>query len=201
METERSLAENEVSEIPSNGSFEELALPMLDALYSAALRMTRNPADAEDIVQEAYAKAFSAFGQYQQGTNFRAWMYRILKNTFINSYRKAQRSPQRNGTDTVEDWQLYEAAKHDGTGLVSAEAEALNAIPSDEIAKAMDSLSEERRMVVYLADVEGLSYKEIAAALEIPIGTVMSRLNRGRRQLREQLQDLASEYGIGVNNE
>ncbi|OKL46534.1 RNA polymerase subunit sigma [Boudabousia liubingyangii] len=192
---------NEQTPPPAIGTFEELAVPLLDTLYSTALRLTRHSADAEDLVQEAYLKAFRAFDQYQQGTNFRAWILRILKNTFINNYRKAQHAPQTSGDEEVADWQLYQAGNRDPELLESAETAALSKLPSEEIVEALDSLSAERRMVVYLADVEGMSYKEIAQTLEIPMGTVMSRLNRGRRQLREQLKGLAADYGIGSKDE
>ncbi|MGO3795562.1 MULTISPECIES: sigma-70 family RNA polymerase sigma factor [Actinomyces] len=177
--------------------FEAEALPLLDQLYGAALGMTRNPTDAEDLVQETFAKAYAKFGQYRPGTNIKAWLYRILTNTYITQYRKVQRSPKRAGTDTVEDWQLADAASHDSRGLRSAEAEALDRMPSSQVRQAMEELSEEYRMAVYLADVEGFSYKEIAEILDVPIGTVMSRLHRGRRILREKLADYAAEYGIG----
>lgn len=177
--------------------FEAEALPLLDQLYGAALGMTRNPTDAEDLVQETFAKAYAKFAQYRPGTNIKAWLYRILTNTYITQYRKVQRSPKRAGTDTVEDWQLADAASHDGHGLRSAEAEALDRMPSSQVREALAELSEEYRMAVYLADVEGFSYKEIAQILDVPIGTVMSRLHRGRRILREKLADFAAEYGIG----
>lgn len=177
--------------------FEAEALPLLDQLYGAALGMTRNPTDAEDLVQETFAKAYAKFGQYRPGTNIKAWLYRILTNTYITQYRKVQRSPRRAGTDTVEDWQLADAASHDGRGLRSAEAEALDRMPSSQVRQALEELSEEYRMAVFLADVEGFSYKEIAEILDVPIGTVMSRLHRGRRILREKLADYAAEYGIG----
>ena len=142
--------------------FEELALPLLDQLYGAALRLTRNPQDAEDLVQETYAKAFAAFHQFTPGTNVKAWLYRILNNAFISNYRKAQRRPKEAESDQVEDWQEYSAASHDSRGLVSAEAEALENLPDSEIKDALDQLSDDRRTVVYLADVEGFSYQEIA---------------------------------------
>lgn len=165
--------------------FEELALPLLDQLYGAALRLTRNPQDAEDLVQETYAKAFAAFHQFTPGTNVKAWLYRILNNAFISNYRKAQRRPKEAESDQVEDWQEYSAASHDSRGLVSAEAEALENLPDSEIKDALDQLSDDRRTVVYLADVEGFSYQEIADIVGVPIGTVMSRLHRGRTQLRD----------------
>lgn len=177
--------------------FERDTMVYLDQLYGAALRMTRNPADAEDVVQETYAKAFSSFKQFRPGTNLKAWLYRILTNTYINSYRKAQREPQTGSGDDVEDWQLAKAASHDSTGNPSAEMEALKGIPDAAVTDALDGLSSEFREAVLLADVEGFSYKEIAEIMGTPIGTVMSRLNRGRAQLRKSLADFASEHGIG----
>ncbi len=176
--------------------FEIQALPYLDQLYGAALRMTRNPADAEDLVQETYAKAFAAFHQFTQGTNLKAWLYRILTNTFINNYRKAQREPLRSDGDTIEDWQLHSAESHSSTGLRSAEMEALDSLPDSTVKDALAALPDDFRMVVYLADVEGFAYKEIAEIMGTPVGTVMSRLHRGRRQLREALTDYARELGM-----
>ncbi|WP_275689731.1 sigma-70 family RNA polymerase sigma factor [Actinotalea caeni] len=176
--------------------FEAEAMPLLDQLYGAALRMTRNPADAEDLVQETFAKAYAAFHQFKPGTNFKAWLYRILTNTFINSYRKKQREPQQSNAEDVEDWQEHRAASHTSTGLRSAEAEALDLIGDDVVKDALAQLPDDFRVAVYLADVEGFAYKEIAEIMDTPIGTVMSRLHRGRRQLRTLLADHARELGL-----
>lgn len=177
--------------------FEREALPLLDQMYGAALGMTRNPADAEDLLQETFEKAYAKFSQYTPGTNIKAWLYRILTNSYITRYRKRVREPRRSSTDTVEDWQLADAASHAPRGLPSAESEALGRLPSRQVREALESLSDEYRSAVYLADVEGFSYKQIAAMLDIPIGTVMSRLHRGRRILRGELADYAAELGIG----
>lgn len=179
--------------------FEAEALPLLDQLYGGALRMTRNPADAEDLVQETYIKAFQAFASFKEGTNLKAWLYRIMTNTYINSYRKKKRQPVQSSAEDVTDYQLLATASHDSTGLESAEVEALKNLPNQRIAQAMNELSEDYRMVVYYADVEGLAYKEIADIMETPLGTVMSRLHRGRKQLREALKDVARDHGIGVS--
>ncbi|GAA1398133.1 sigma-70 family RNA polymerase sigma factor [Luteococcus peritonei] len=181
--------------------FERDAMVYLDQLYGAALRMTRNPADAEDVVQETYAKAFSSFKQFTPGTNLKAWLYRILTNTYINTYRKAQRQPQTTGGADVEDWQLAQAESHTSTGLRSAEMEALDRIPDGAVLDALNALAPDFRQAVLLADVEGFSYKEIAEIMGTPIGTVMSRLNRGRTQLRAKLADHAAEQGIGGRDE
>lgn len=176
--------------------FIEAVRPYADQLYPAALRMTRNSADAEDLVQETFTKAFANFHQFRAGTNLRAWLYRILTNTFINGYRKKQREPRQEITDEIKDWQLAAADTHASTGSRSAEAEVLDRLPDSAVRTALARLPEEFRLVVYLVDVEGFSYKEVAERMDTPLGTVMSRLHRARRQLRVLLADYARERGL-----
>ncbi|MDX1511502.1 MAG: sigma-70 family RNA polymerase sigma factor [Nitriliruptorales bacterium] len=173
--------------------FEEQVLPFLDRLYAAAVRYTRDPVAAEDLLQEAMAKAYSAFHQYQQGTNLKAWLYRILHNTYISQYRKKQRRPQEDLQDELEDFSLYKAV---GGTARSAEAEVFESITDDEVKQALADLPDTFRMAVYLADVEGFPYKEIAEIMDTPIGTVMSRLHRGRKQLQKSLADYAARHGV-----
>jgi RNA polymerase sigma-70 factor (ECF subfamily) len=176
--------------------FEREVLPLLPSLYGAALRMTRNPADAEDLVQEVVLRAFRGFAGFQEGTNLKAWLYRILTNTFINDYRKRQREPATvEGPEDVEDWYLFDRL---GAANVerSAEEEVLDRLPDEDVKRALESLPERFRLPVLLADVEGFSYREIAEIMETPIGTVMSRLHRGRKALEKVLWETARARGL-----
>lgn len=181
--------------------FEEQAMPFIDQLYAAAMRMTRNPSDAQDLVQETFVKAFAAFKQFEQGTNLKAWLYRILTNTFINTYRKKQREPYQGTIDELEDWQLGGAESTTAMASRSAEAEAIDHLPDSAVKDALQSIPEDFRLAVYFADVEGFSYQEIAEIMKTPIGTVMSRLHRGRRLLRELLTSYAIEQGLDAGQE
>jgi len=178
--------------------FTELAMEYMPALYTAALRMTRNPSDAEDLVQETYLKAYRAFGGFQEGTNLQAWLYRILTNTFINTYRAKKRRPEITDVEDVEDLYLYRhlgADRPAGLGR-SAEEEALERVTDTEVKEAIESLPESFRIAVLLADVEGFSYKEIAEITDVPIGTVMSRIHRGRKALQKALFEFGSARGL-----
>lgn len=178
--------------------FTEAVEPFMDALYAAAIRMTRNPADAEDLLQESFLRAFRGYPNFTDGTNLRAWLYRILTNTYINIYRAKQRRPEQTELDEVEDMYLYrrlgglEAAK---LGR-SAEDELMDMFTEGEVRDAIDELPDNFRVPVLLADVEGFSYKEIAEMMDTPIGTVMSRLHRGRKQLQKSLHGFAAARGL-----
>lgn len=185
----------ETSERDLRGRFENEALPLLPGLYSAANRLTRNAADAEDLVQETFLRAYRAFHQFAEGTNLKAWLYRILMNTFINSYRKKQRQPQTISDDEIEDWYLYSRMAADGAEP-SAEASVIESLPDEDVQDALSSLPEQFRIAVLLADVEGFSYKEIAEITGVPIGTVMSRLHRGRKSLEKRLWEVVRERGL-----
>jgi RNA polymerase sigma-70 factor, ECF subfamily len=178
--------------------FTEVAMEFMPGLYSAALRMTRNASDAEDLVQETYLKAYRSYASFEEGTNLRAWLYRILTNTYINSYRAAKRRPEVTDVEDVEDLYLYK--RMSGPGGIragrSAEDEALDTFTDDVVKTALEELPEAFRMAVLLADVEGFSYKEISEITDVPIGTVMSRIHRGRRALQKTLHDTAAARGL-----
>ena len=178
--------------------FADLAMPFAGALYAAALRMTHNQAEAEDLVQEAYLRAYRGFPGFEEGTNLKAWLYRILTNTYINSYRAKKRRPEESELEDVEDLYLYRrlGGLEGATAGRSAEDELLDHFTEQEVIDAIDALPEQFRMAVLLADVEGFSYKEIAEILDVPIGTVMSRLHRGRKALQKRLWNFASARGL-----
>jgi RNA polymerase sigma-70 factor, ECF subfamily len=184
--------------VADQARFADLAMPYMDQLYSAALRMTRNPSDAEDLVQETYLRAYRGFGGFKDGTNLKAWLYKILTNTFINTYRAKKRRPEETEFDDVEDFGIYGRLR----GIEAADAsrtpetEVLDAMPDEVVKEALESLPEQFRMAVLLADVEGFSYKEIADIMDVPIGTVMSRLHRGRKQLQQRLWEFARDRGL-----
>lgn len=175
----------------------------MPSLYTAALRMTRNPADAEDLVQETYLKAYRAFGSFTEGTNLKAWLYRILTNTYINIYRAKKRRPDESDIDDLENFYLYRrlGGLEGATAGRSAEDEVLEHFTETEVKEAIEALPEQFRMAVLLGDVEGFSYKEIAEILDVPIGTVMSRLHRGRRALQKRLYDFGRQRGLVPEHE
>jgi RNA polymerase sigma-70 factor, ECF subfamily len=187
-----------VLHVAERAMFADQAMPLMDSLYAAAMRMTRNPADAEDLVQETYLKAYRSFGTFEEGTNLKAWLYRILTNTYINAYRTRKRRPEETDVEDVEDLYLYRrlGGLEGAAAGRSAEDELLDMYTDDEVKAAIESLPEQFRLAVFLADVEGFSYKEIAEILDIPIGTVMSRLHRGRRGLQKRLWEFAVERGL-----
>jgi RNA polymerase sigma-70 factor (ECF subfamily) len=181
-------------------TFADQTMELMPSLYAAALRMTRNPSDAEDLVQETYLRAYRGFGGFEQGTNLKAWLYRILTNTYINTYRAKKRRPEETELDEVEDLYLYRRIGGLEAAMAgrSAEDELLDRFTDVEVKQAIEALPENFRMAVLLADVEGFSYKEIAEILDIPIGTVMSRLHRGRKALQKQLYQFAVERNIAA---
>jgi RNA polymerase sigma-70 factor (ECF subfamily) len=184
--------------VADQATFADLAMEHMGSLYTAALRMTRNPADAEDLVQETYLKAYRAFNTFQEGTNLKAWLYKILTNTFINSYRSRKRRPEQSELDDVEDLYLYRrlGGLEAAAAGRSAEEEVLDSFTDAEVKDALESLPEQFRLAVLLADVEGFSYKEIADIVGVPIGTVMSRLHRGRKALQKALFEFGMERGL-----
>lgn len=196
------MSETPASEDPKRlqARFTTDALPLLDQLYGAAMKMTRNPQDAQDLVQETYLKAYAAFSSFEEGTNLKAWLYRIMTNSYINTYRKRQREPYLGAVDDLEDWQLGGAESATAMSARSAEAEAIDRTPATVVTQALNALPEDFRLAVYLADVEGFSYQEIADIAEVPIGTVMSRLHRGRTRLRQALGEYAHEQGVGLSD-
>ena len=180
-------------------SFETQALPLMPQLYGAALRWTRNPSDAEDLVQETFAKAYGAWGKFEQGTNLKAWLFRIMTNTHINMYNKRAKDQAKGGLDELEDWQLGSAESVTSLSSRSAELEAIDNLPSDTIKNALHEIPEEFRMVVYYAVVDGLPYAEIAEIMGTPVGTVMSRLHRGKKLLKKLLSEYAQQEGYDVS--
>jgi RNA polymerase sigma-70 factor (ECF subfamily) len=193
-----------MSEAPALGLSEEAherfqrdALPLLDSLYGAALRVTRNPADAEDLVQETMLRAYRAFDRFEPGTNLKAWLFRILTNAYINVYRKRQREPQKVSQDEVEDFDLYQELKdHDPAFDATPESIVLDNLVDSDILEAIEDLPEQFRLAVVLSDIEGFSYAEMAEIMDVPMGTVMSRLHRGRKALQKRLWELARDRGI-----
>jgi len=177
--------------------FERDALPLLDSLYGAALRMTRNPADAEDLVQETMLRAYRAFDRFEAGTNLKAWLFRILTNAYINVYRRRQREPQKVSSDELEDFDLYQELKdHDPSWDETPENLVLDNLVDSDILQSIEDLPEQFRLAVVLSDIEGFTYAEMAEIMDVPMGTVMSRLHRGRKALQKRLWELARERGI-----
>ena len=177
--------------------FQQEALPLLDSLYGAALRMTRNPSDAEDLVQETMLRAFRSFDRFEPGTNLKAWLFRILTNAYINTYRKRQREPQKVSSDDVEEFDLYRELKnHDPQFAETPESLVLDNLVDSDILEAIEQLPDQFRLAVVLSDIEGFTYAEMADIMDVPMGTVMSRLHRGRKALQKRLWDIARDRGI-----
>jgi len=190
-------ARRELSDDERRERFVAEAMPLVDRMYSAALRYTRDPTDAEDLVQETMVKAYRSFHQYRPGTNLKAWLYRILHTTYISMYRKAQRRPQEALQEEIDDFSFYDEVARAGG---SAEREVLESLTADEVKNALAELPETFRLAVYLADVEGFAYKEIAEIMDTPVGTVMSRLHRGRKALQKALATYARSRGLIVED-
>lgn len=177
--------------------FQDEVPPLLDSLYGGALRMTRNPADAEDLVQETMLRAYRSFDRFESGTNLKAWLFRIMTNAYINTYRKKQREPQKLSTDEVQDFDLYQELKnHDTQFTETPESLVLDALVDTDILQAIEDLPDQFRLAVVLSDIEGFSYAEMAEIMDVPMGTVMSRLHRGRKALQKRLWDIARDRGI-----
>lgn len=197
VQADGSIVRTELSDGERSRLFEEQAMPFADRLFGAAMRYTRDPIDAQDLVQEAMVKAFRSYHQYQQGTNLKAWLYRVLHTTYLSMYRKKQRRPQENLTDEWGDHTLYDALGTSG----SAETEVLAGFTDDVVKGALAALPEQFRMAVYYADVEGFAYKEIAEIMGTPVGTVMSRIHRGRKGLQQALEGYARSRGLITDTE
>src|SRR5436190_23016699 len=197
-EARSSLPGGTLTPVADQANFAELATPFMSALYAAALRMTRNPSDAEDLVQETYLRAYRGFEGFKEGTNLKAWLYKILTNTFINQYRAKKRRPEQVDLDDVEDFYIFRrlGGLETADATRTAESEVLDTIPDSEVKGALESIPEQFRMAVILADIEGFSYKEIAEILDVRIGTVMSRIHRGRKALQQRLWDYAERNNL-----
>ena len=190
------VAESSAGSLRERGwDFEAAALPYLDSLYNTAYRMTRNAADAEDLVQETYLKAYRYYDKFEEGTNFKAWLFKIMKNTFINNYRRQQLTPPQSDFAEIEESFETSVSKDAGGQIKNPEEEFLETVLDEDVQRSLDDLPPDYRMVVLLADLEGFSYKEIAEILDVPVGTVMSRLYRGRRLMEQAMLEYAREHG------